>query len=296
MSWAKIMRENIALGATLFGSFRSNRMRRQIILQAAQVGGSGASATFQSEYYYWNVRAILKLGASFDFRPLALGVSATLPSLNLFGRGRTYYNDSAVNIDLDGDGTPSSSLTTDYQDDLDTEYKSPASVSLGTSYGYRTATIHLSVEYFGGVPAYSIIEPLPLRSQSTGDSIAINVTGGMRNVFNAGIGLDYKFSDRFSLYAGFTTDRSAYIREVNTAISSWNLYHVKIGSAFRAFDIDWTAGFGFTWGADDVEIDTRFSSESGGEAAIGGGGLKGAVTYDRIILMLGFAFPSGKEN
>ncbi len=296
VSWARTISDRMALGATLYGAYRSQNTRIQTILQGKQVDGPGASATFIRDYSYWNVRTLLKTGASFDYRPLAFGVALTLPSINFFGEGKSFYDDSVVNIDLNGDDIRDSYLTSNYQEGLPSTYRSPASIAVGASYGYRTTTFHFSAEYFGRTGTYDILQLEDFLSQTTGDTLMVEVTGGMNEVFNFGIGLDHRFSEGFSLYGGFTTDRSGWRSDVNTTFTSWNLYHATLGSAFRAFAIDWTIGLGFSWGGDDLDLRLDFLDDDGSGSVIGPDGLNGTADYTKFKLILGFAFPTGEKE
>jgi hypothetical protein len=296
VSWAKALNKRMAFGATLFGIYRSQKMRIQTILQGAQVQGPGASATVIREYSYWNGGVLLKTGASFDYRPLAFGVALTLPNLGLLGNGSVYYDDSVVNIDMDGNGTPDSYLTSNYQEDLPSTYRTPTSIAAGASYGYKTTTFHMSAEYFGRVKTFDILEPDAFRSQTDGDTIQEAITGGMKDVFNIGIGLDHKFNERFSLYCGFTTDRSGWTKEANTNITSWDLYHANLGGAFRALGIDWTLGLGYTWGGDDFEMDLGFADDGGSNGIIDRDGISARAEYTRLKIILGFAFPTQEKE
>jgi hypothetical protein len=295
-SWAKTVDEHLALGVTLFGAYRSQNRRAQTILQGAQVDGPGASATLIREYSYWNTRLLLKAGASFDYRPLAFGAAVTLPSLSLFGRGKVFYDDSFVNIDADGTGTPGSYLTSSFQDDLSSRFKSPLSVSAGTSYGYRTMTLHFSAEYFMDQDVYDIIEPDAFRSQTSGDTLSVEISGGMEKIFNLGFGIDYMFSERFSFYGGFTTDRSGYRQEVITTTTSWDLYHVNLGATFRAFEIDWTVGMGISWGSDEYDIELGFADDGGSRRVIEPGSIAADTDYERLKFIIGFAFPTKDDD
>ena len=296
VSWAKEVTDRMALGATLYGAYRSQNTRIQTILQGKQVDGPGASATFIRDYSFWNVRTLLKAGASFDYRPLAFGVALTLPSINFFGEGKSFYDDSVVNIDLNGDDIRDSYLTSNYQEGLPSTYESAASIAIGASYGYRTTTFHFSAEYFGRTDTYHILETEDFRSQTTGDTFTADVTGGMNEVFNFGVGLDHRFSEGFSLYGGFTTDRSGWRSDVNTTFTSWDLYHATLGSAFRAFEIDWTIGLGFSFGGDDLNLKLDFLDDGGGSSVIGPDGLIGTADYTKLKLILGFAFPTVEKE
>ncbi len=296
ISWAKIVSDRMALGATLYGAYRSQNTRIQTILQGKQVGGPGASVTFIRDYSYWNVRTLLKAGASFDFRPLAFGVALTLPSINFFGEGDAFYDDSVVNLDLNGDDIPDSYLTSNYQEGLPSTYRSPVSIAVGASYGYRTTTFHFSAEYFDRTDTYDILQTEDFRSQTTGDTLTVDVTGGMNEVFNFGIGLDHRFSEGFSLYGGFTTDRSGWRSDVNTTFTSWDLYHATLGSAFKAFEIDWTIGLGFSWGSNDLNLTLDFLEDDGAGSVIGPDGLNGTADYTKFKMILGFAFPTAEKK
>jgi hypothetical protein len=290
-SWAQVVRDRLALGVTLYGAYRSQSMRTQTIIQGAQTDGPGASATVIRESSYWNVRGILKAGASFDYRPLAFGAALTLPSLDLFGKGKTFYNDAVINIDLDADGIPDSYLASDLQEGLSASYRSPFSISAGVSYGYKKSTIHISAEYFAAIGLYDVLKPAGFVSQASGDSLSTRVTGGAKSVFNIGIGADYRFGDRFSLYAGITTDKSAGTGEVTTALATWDLYHMNIGGAFRALDIDWTLGLGYTWGGGEADIDAGIAGGGSGPM-IGAGSFAARMDYTKLKLIIGIGFPT----
>jgi len=112
-----------------------------------------------------------------------------------------------------------------------------------------TMTIHVTAEYFGAVDSYDLLEATDFRAQTTGASIPMSVPYGLDDVLNLGIGVDYRFSDRVSLYGGYTSDRSARLDSNRMTITGWDIHHLTFGSAFQALDIDVTAGFGYSWGS-----------------------------------------------
>jgi hypothetical protein len=126
--------------------------------------------------------------------------------------------------------------------------------------------------------------------------MSASVTGGMKEVFNFGIALDRRFSESFSLYTGFTTDRTGYMSDVNTMITSWDLYHVTMGSSFSAFDIDWTVGLGYSWGSDDLDLDLEFASDGGGDDVMRPAGLSSQADYTKLKLIIGFGFPTKEKG
>ena len=141
-----------------------------------------------------------------------------------------------------------------------------------------------------------VLEPAPFRSQTSGDTLLLYVKGGMSDVFNIGIGLDHMFSERFSLYCGITTDRSGWKEGINTGVTDWDLYHVNVGSAFRAYGIDWTLGLGYTWGGDDFTLDLGFAESGGSGNVVGRDDYIANMDYNKIKVILGFAFPTVEKE
>jgi len=99
ISWSKEVYKNIGIGATLYLPYRSQSARNQVLLQKMDSTGLNSSVTVFEDYNYYNLRALIKFGASIKLDPLMLGFTITTPSMNIFGIGSTAINLTATNID-----------------------------------------------------------------------------------------------------------------------------------------------------------------------------------------------------
>lgn len=206
-----------------------------------------------SEYGYWNVRLLWKLGISFDYDPLRFGVTMTTPSLDLLGDGKVIFNQSSLTIpEL---SAPDGLIAASEQSDLPATYMSPASIAAGVSYRIGKTRIYATTEYFGSTSEYKVLDPRTFEAQVSGDTISIDLTNSARAVFNWGIGLENGFGSNYSVYAAFFTDKSTARGETPTRLSAttWNIYHVSAGGAIGLGGFDVTLGLSYGFGSAPVE-------------------------------------------
>ena len=155
--------------------------------------------------------------------------------MSLFGDGSTGVNLFALGLDTDDDGSADAEMSADYQDKLSSTVKSPFSIALGVSYVLGETSFFATVESFGGLSRYDVLQPEIFVSQSSGDTVTLQYTNAAKAVTNWGFGVEHKLEGRTTLYGGFITDRSAYEFDPDnflTTISSWDIYHLAVGSTF----------------------------------------------------------------
>lgn len=256
VSWSYRANPQIGLGATMYGALRSQRGRFQNTAEAIASDSTGASLLGMNEYSYWNVRLLWKAGVFLDSRPLKAGLAITTPGLSLFGSGSSGINLFTLGVDTNGDGTPESAMAANYQDGLSTTIKSPLSIALGVSYALGPTSLFATVESFGGIPLYDVLEPQPFVAQSSGDTLLPRYSDAARAVTNWGIGIEHHLARRTTLYGGFITDRSAFVydpEDLLESVSSWDIYHVALGGTFVVSMLEFTLGGNFSWGNGGVE-------------------------------------------
>jgi hypothetical protein len=82
------------------------------------------------------------------------------------------------------------------------------------------------------------------------------VQHALNDVFNWGVGVEKRFSEKTTGYVSFITDNSAS-RAVNAysmTVSTWDIKHVNGGVAFSLLGTDLTLGGGFAWGKEPLHI------------------------------------------
>lgn len=296
ISWSRSLSDAIGIGVTQYIAVRDHSGSFELSAHAVDPDTQeGGAALYTDTYDYWHVRMLWKAGVLFDYNPVTFGFSLTTPSIGLFGSGEVYYNQSIINLDITGDGTPESSLTSNYQDDVGIAYRSPLSIGAGMSYRLGgemgTSVIHLSLEWFSGIDEYTAIDTEDFTAQTSGETISNDFIVELSPVLNWGIGFEQIFSDRLTMYASFIRDGSALSTNSDSrlALSSYDLYHLSWGSAFSVLDFHITFGLGFGFGSttdylyspiDDLEEDDF----PGNEPSLA------TYKYRRLLALVGFAF------
>lgn len=286
-SWAHLIGDKLGIGATWFAAYRGQDGRYQAIDQGAIPDSTGSSITLIDDFSYWNVRTLLKLGLTFDYDPVTFGFTVTTPSINLFGKGSLFNNYSYIN----SDGTPGSILVSNYQTDQSSTYKSPLSLAGGASYTFGDTEFHCTLEWFNSVDEYAIIEAESFTGQTTGETYSPEIYTNLESVINWGVGVQHTVNDHFSLYGSFIADKSALDsrRDSRIAATTWDIYHITLGTAFSYQGIDIT--FGISHGRGEDIIDPVEGAESSDVLnqylnLIAGG----KAEYRRWKAIIGFSF------
>ena len=296
ISWSRSLNDSIGVGITQYIAVRDQQGSFAITAQAVNPDTQeGGAALFADNYSYWYVRMLWKAGVLFDYNPLTFGLSLTTPSIGLFGSGNVFYDRSIINLDINNDGTPESSLASNYQDKASVTYRSPLSIGAGMSYrlgGEKgTSVIHLSLEWFSGLNEYTVIDTDDFTAQTSGETISNDFTMSLSPVLNWGIGFEQIFSDRLTMYGSFIKDGSALSPSSDSrlALSSYDLYHISWGSAFSLFGFHITFGLGFGFGSTTDYIYPHIGGNNNGNyTALDP--VQVSYKYRRILALVGFAF------
>ena len=264
-TWSKPVGSNVGArdqASTTFLALRSQRGRTQVVGQAVNPGGEGASLVDFFEFRYWNVRVLWKAGLAVDLSPLTLGLTLTTPSIDLAGSGSLFTNTSAIGFDAGG--MESSQLVSSFQIDLDSEFRSPLSIAVGAAYVVGSTKIHTSAEWFNSVGGYQVLQGSEFEGQTTGDTLALGISQELRSIINFGFGLEHTLSDLVSLYGSFATDFSASSGRAASqlSITNWDIYQISAGSTFTVDRTSITLGLGF--GTGNQTVNTDFTLDPGG--------------------------------
>jgi hypothetical protein len=287
ISWAYRTNQHVGVGATMYTAIRSHRGRFQVIGEAAESDSVGAAAIAISDFRYWNVRLLWKAGVFFDHEPLKTGLAVTTPSIGLFGDGSTGVDVFTTGLDVDNDGIMETNLVADYQEGLGATYKSPFSVALGASYALGATSLFVTVESFGGIESYSVLDPQPFVSQTSGDTVSTRYTLATKAVTNWGLGVEHHLGERTSFYGGWITDRSSLVRDPETLLSTvaaWDIYHLALGSTFGFATLDFTLGGNYSWGSQATDQLPDVNDPGSG---LVGSPVERTVKYRRFRLIFG---------
>jgi hypothetical protein len=249
--------ENFSIGLGHYGGYQNMNGERYQELSADAVGANAIpyspSMTSRFKYRINHVYILFKPGAELRFGKVKIGVAAMLPSIRLWGSGRIHQSINAVNLPA-GDtlsifGRNPNLLIEGDQKNVRTQYKLPASISLGLEYGDDDFRISVSAEYFFAVKEYDLIRgtnKVYARPQAAYGSSPIpdfmRIRTGAVQVINVGSGMEKKLSDKVSLIAGFKTDFNNKIPLLSRNYSDyivaadpeyWNYLHFSTGVSIR---------------------------------------------------------------
>ena len=243
ISWSNAISKNIGIGATLYFPYRSQSVINQALLQDRDSTGANNSTIFFENYSYYNLRALLKLGATFKLKSLMLGITVTTPSLNIFGRGEAALNITTTDDDL-GLGE---NFISNYQNKLPTKFNSAMSVALGTAYYMENTSFYFTVEWFNKVNDFMILNAESFKAQSFGKSISYNANYSLNSVINVGLGIKHIVNSNFILYGSITSDQTSYVPNSSNkfALSNWDIIHIRSGSMFKFRHVSITFGLGY---------------------------------------------------
>lgn len=253
-TWARRVGPRVGIGLSQFIAFRSQRLRRQFMVQALANDSTGGSFTDISGFTYNDARTVTKVGLSIEFSRVKLGLTATSPSIHLWGSGTAGKDRALIGLDVDGDGTPDDELTATYQDGIPFEYKSPFAIGAGVAFDLGNTILHASAESFDGVDRYAAFQTDPAISFGTGSPVPFNLYHEFESVLNYGVGIEHSLGPRSEGFVSFSTDYSADPHgKTDLAIGDWDSYLATAGVTFPLLHSEFTLGLGYGWGSGEAD-------------------------------------------
>jgi len=252
------------IGITNYFTYRNYRTRNSISIQGVDTSNTVGVFSGLSEYDYYNVGVLWKVGLAYTFEKIRFGVTITTPTLNFFGSGESDLNIHSSGRDADGDLQPDELLISDYQKDLPSNYNSAYAIGLGIYYKFVDLKIHFACEYFGDVEKFNVLTTNEFQSQTGGFNLTNHLTHALKPVFNLGFGLEYFLTEKVTVYGAFVTDRSALNTDENTNHSylQWDYYHVTTGASLSYEEFELTFGLSLAFAGDEIAIPIIPLSES----------------------------------
>ena len=158
---------------------------------------------------------------------------------------------------MNAEGAPLTEIATDFQTGRPANYKSPLSVALGAARVFGPTTLHVSVEYFAPLDAYTVVDAQPFIGQTSGQPIDTRIIAELDDVVNVGIGVERVFNSDLLGYFGFHTDfnSASDAPQVDLSQTKWNFYHFSGGATLSAVGTSFTLGGDLALASDDLKLD-----------------------------------------
>ena len=287
LSWAHRAGERFGVGLTTYVAYRGQRTRKEISGQVALSPTLGGAALLIEDFDASSYRLLWKAGLSTQRESWDAGLTVTTASVPLFGSGAASYTRSAVGADL-GQG-PVVSVAVQHADDLDARYESPWSVAVGGAYRWGRNSVHGTVEWFGEVPGFDIVDTAPFAADPAAEGLVKRLHHQARSVVNFGAGYQRTVSDRFSYYSAFITDFTFADKDdsATSSLSTWNIFHLSAGASVLVRSVKLTMGAAYSFGSDQRSIST-VALPIGEPPALQPTPLD--VKFRRLRVLLGFDF------
>lgn len=293
VTWSRRLGRRTAIGVTTYVASRNHKYTNRALFESMTVALEGAFSTREANWSYWDYRLLWKVGIAAEWQGVSLGFTLTTPSLSVFNSGKALLNYAQSGLDTDGDGMDDQLFATTFQESLSASFKSPLSLALGASYSPSgSTTIHFSTEYFAKVDERSVMDLADFEIQSSGDSVSASLNQELDDVLNFALGVEHELTPTVAGYASFRTDfsaRPAATPGIMATVSSWDLYFITAGSAFRVGTADLTLGVAFGWGGDTIIREQPSLPDPGGDGLAIGLPESLKVKYRTLRFILAFA-------
>jgi hypothetical protein len=247
VTWAYKISDGFGVGISNYFAFRSHELNYQTIIQKLDETNRINMLLDARKYKYSYYSLLWKIGLTYDFDRFTLGLTFTTPGLKLYGKGSVGQNSTIIRHDPENPDL----MAVDFQTGLKADYKSPLSVGGGVTFKLGRTKVYTTLEWFGGIDEYVVIQGEDFTSQNSGQILPNRVTHEMDAVLNIAVGAERALSRTFTLYGSFWTDFSARKEgsSTNLSVTDWDLYHLMAGTTFTAVGMQFTLGVGYSFGS-----------------------------------------------
>lgn len=253
ITWSYKVQEKLGIGVSTFATFRDHRIHFSTLGEMISPDDDIFVILGTRDFKYSNYRLLWKLGLTFDFIGLSFGLTVTTPSIEVYSNGSAGLNITYIGGDIDNNGLADTVIAATYQNNLDSDYPTPLSIGIGTTYKVDHTRIYLSAEWFSKVNKFDVLKTRSFHVQTSGEVVPFTITHEADAVLNYGIGIEHFFSKNFSYYGSFNTDYSNQNSDLqsNISITSWNIYHIMTGANLRIKRVQLTLGLGYSFGKNE---------------------------------------------
>lgn len=299
LTWSPPLTEKFSVGLSTFVSGINKSSLIGLDLHTLDENNKVAALNMNRSYSYDSYGLLWKLGLAADLSKISLGLTVTTPRINLYNSGSTLFEDYLINVDTTGDGNSDDAYIFNIQSNLQSLYKTPWAIGAGIGIPYKKGILHISAEWYGKVPKYTVMATDPFIGQSTGDTINFVLVDALDPVINFGIGLEWNFNEKLSAYASFATDFSAVTSnitrfaelEVEAANSVFQADFYKFGGgvAIKTKSLELTIGAIRNGASQQIDRPINFPDEDGDPVFDSDN--SSVLHFSQWRFVLGFTFP-----
>ncbi|MDX1646516.1 MAG: hypothetical protein R3304_05180 [Longimicrobiales bacterium] len=295
LGWAYELSDHLSVGATAFWYDRSFRRTALLDLVAVNQTREVEALEIERSYSVGDKGLVAKAGIAWRNASWSMGLTTTLPYWPLSRSGSIRYQNLAIGLVDTAGGPVDNIVESTVQRNRPTRWKTPWAVGTGVGWSSGPWQLHVSAEYFAGVPGHILLQSdSTVVGQSTGAPIRYTVTEERDAVINGGIGVRWNASEHVSVFASAVTNRSAAtgdvidFTELQPVVShtSQQMDFVLLGGGLSVRTPWADLAMGATWQGSS-EPTPRVLSFPSAEPADG----PATLAVDEWRLLLGFSVP-----
>ena len=207
VAWSYPFSEHFSVGLTTNGVLLNQDKGARIDLQALSSENKVALYRNNRNFSFNNYGLLWKAGIASKFGKVLWGLTITSPVVKLNCKGNYSYEEFFSGIPQQSE--EDDIYTTNYQEDINANYRSPWAVGAGFTFPLKRASLYLSGEWYSKIPYYTLFAADDFYSQSSGDTLSFKLVDQLRSVTNIGIGAEIKVVKSLSFFLSFSTDFSA---------------------------------------------------------------------------------------
>ncbi|MEN8226142.1 MAG: hypothetical protein ABFS05_12365 [Bacteroidota bacterium] len=279
IGWSWRLSQRLSIGASMFITIKTHEYHYKLNIEAYPIDTSQGmaiedfySASYQDVEYlkYNDYRLLWKIGLLHKWDRLSLGICLTTPSVGgIYSDGKRVSrirNQTNITDPENGAFMPDYYIG-DYKEknEVTVNHKTPISCAAGLTWHSknRNQIFYSTIEYFGDIEAYKIVEAHEGADIATG-SVTANIemnewltfVSGARPVLNAALGYSWTINEKLLLMAGIRSDFN-YIKDFNykhyeETQAMKNLavdnYHISGGLSWNIIGQDIITGLQYTIG------------------------------------------------
>jgi hypothetical protein len=257
------LNDKLALGVSQSFTYRSDEYLSAFT--ASSIPGSDLATidfvTFNRNFYtrYYRVLTQTKLGLAWNPGKWNIGITATLPSLGLFGTGEVTGEVSLYNLKVAPTEPRKSYFANGRAEKQKATYKKSMALGIGASRRFGNVRLYGAVNTYAGIKNYSIMDPGPMdfvqppsAADITGSGDFMRVWAGNQTVVNGSIAADWNHKENKHWLFSFHTDKHLATTDENEpgqniAVKTWDNYHITFGTQRVIGRSDWVMGLRYSF-------------------------------------------------
>ena len=289
VTWSRALSSRVSVGLSQYVAVRSQRARRQILVQALANDSISGTAIDVRGFSYNDIRAVTKIGIAFEFSRARAGLVVTTPGLHVSGSGDVGWDRFRSGFDVDADPEMDDQLIASFQKGVPSEFRSPPSIGAGLAWDLSGTTLHLSAEAFGEKERYSVFEMEPAVDLGTNEQVPFEFFDERRSLVNWGAGIERRIGPRSSAFASFSSDYSSTPHsESDIAFGDWDSYLVTGGVTIPVGASEFTLGLGYGFGSGSADRFAKLNDSPLVSGAVETDFEAASTRYRNFRLIVGF--------